>query len=67
MVRGAHSLAVMDRLTKPLGFNVPIAITPTGGSGEKCKKVSCGATTDLLTQCDPSLAFPFGSDTVCES
>jgi hypothetical protein len=51
--------------TNITGFNVPIAITPTGGTGKKCTKVTCGATTDLLTKCDPALAFPFGSDTVC--
>lgn len=46
---------------------MPIAIIPTGGSSDTCKKVTCGVQTDLLTVCDPSLAYPQGSDTVCES
>lgn len=49
-----------------IGFNVPIVITPTGGVGEQCQKVTCGVETDLLTQCDPALAFPSGSETVCK-
>lgn len=64
--RYASSLSGEPRLTRS-GFNVPIAITPTGGVGDQCQKVTCGAETDLLTQCDPALAFPSGSDTVCKS
>ena len=48
------------------GYSVPMAIIPTGGTSGECKKVTCGAETDLLSVCDPSLAYPHGSDTVCE-
>ncbi|WVQ73790.1 hypothetical protein IAR50_003370 [Cryptococcus sp. DSM 104548] len=43
------------------GYNLPMTITPSDSS---CTTSSCGAETDILTQCDPYLAFPKGNDKI---
>ncbi|ODN80974.1 hypothetical protein L202_03084 [Cryptococcus amylolentus CBS 6039] len=43
------------------GYNLPMTITPSDSS---CTPPSCGADTDILTQCDPSLVYPKGNDKI---
>ncbi|RXK38155.1 hypothetical protein M231_04529 [Tremella mesenterica] len=51
------------------GYNIPMAITPSGGTSGTCSVASCGTTTDILTDCDPNLVFPKGSSEIwsCQS
>lgn len=51
------------------GFNLPMAITPSGGTAGTCDVASCGTTKDILANCDPILVYPAGSETIwsCQS
>ncbi|WVQ81119.1 hypothetical protein IAT38_003241 [Cryptococcus sp. DSM 104549] len=51
----SYDISIVD------GYNLPMEITPSDSS---CHKGSCGAETDILTQCDPALVVPKGSDKI---
>ncbi|TYJ57676.1 hypothetical protein B9479_001530 [Cryptococcus floricola] len=51
----SYDISIVD------GYNLPVTITPSDSS---CTRSSCGAETDILTQCDPYLAYPQGNDKI---
>ncbi|GKV40872.1 hypothetical protein SLEP1_g48471 [Rubroshorea leprosula] len=49
------------------GFNLPLSITPQGGSGENCTTTSCGANINAVCPSDLAVRGSSGSIISCKS